>query len=153
MTKIGPFDLTWFANIEGWDIARIKPYAAYDVVEGAWIVKPPDLPDWSMVSFPEGPGMAEEIKGMIEAAEGILAMPEPYRTQNGAAFWEFVHANRSDAFGPQGEGWYDPRNVIEKALSQKGLMDALWACHQRAITDPASLSAPADWSNSPTPAR
>jgi hypothetical protein len=97
--------------------------------------------------------MAEEIKGIVEAAEGILAMPEPYRTQNGAAFWEFVHANRSDAFGPQGEGWWDPRNVIEKALDQKGLMQKLFECHQRAAEDPASLSAPADWSNSPTPAR
>jgi hypothetical protein len=149
----GTYDQTWFANLQGWDIAEIRPYAAYDVVTDQWLVKPPHLPDWSLKSFPEGPGIAEEVKGMVEAAEGILAMPEPYRTQNGAAFWEFVHANRSDAFGPNGEGWWDPRNVIEKALDQKGLMQKLFDCHRRATEDPGSLAAPADWSNSPAPAR
>jgi GNAT superfamily N-acetyltransferase/mRNA-degrading endonuclease YafQ of YafQ-DinJ toxin-antitoxin module len=149
----GVYDQTWFANLQGWDIAEMRPYAAYEVVTDQWLVRPPHLPDWSLADFPEGPGMAEEVKGIVEAAEGILAMPEPYRTQNGAAFWEFVHANRSDAFGPQGEGWWDPRNVIEKALDQKGLMQKLFECHRRAAEDPGSLSAPADWSNSPTPAR
>lgn len=149
----GVYDQTWFANLKGWDIAEIRPYAAYDVVEDEWIVRPPHLPDWSMKDFPEGPGLAEEVRGIVEAAEGILAMPEPYRTQNGAAFWEFVHANRSNAFGPEGEGWWDPRNVIEKALDQKGLMQRLFECHRRATEDPTSLAAPADWSNTPIPAR
>jgi GNAT superfamily N-acetyltransferase len=149
----GTFDETWFCNLQGWDIAEIRPYAAYDVAGDEWIVKPPDLPGWSMASFPEGPGLAEEVRGMVEAAEGILAMPEPYRTQNGAALWEFVHVNRSDAFGPNGEGWWDPRNVIDKALDQKGLMQKLFDCHRRATEDPGSLAAPADWSNSPAPAR
>jgi GNAT superfamily N-acetyltransferase len=145
----GVFDQTWFANLLGWDIAQIRPYAAYDVVAEEWIVKPPDLPDWSMKSFPEGPGAAEEVRGIIEMAEGILAMPEPYRTQNGSALWEFVHSNRSDAFGSQGEGWFDMRNVVEKALDQKGLMQALFLCHQRAAEDPHSLDAPVGWSNDP----
>jgi mRNA-degrading endonuclease YafQ of YafQ-DinJ toxin-antitoxin module len=149
----GIYDQTWFANLQGWDIARIKPYAAYDVVEGAWIVKPPELPDWSMADFPEGPGMEEAVRGIIELAEGYLKMPEPYRTQNGAALWEFVHSNRSDAFGPNGEGWWDSRNVVEKALDQKGLMQQLFDCHQRATEDPASLASPAGWSNSPVAAR
>jgi hypothetical protein len=149
----GVYDQTWFANLQGWDIARIKPYAAYDVVEGSWIVKPPELPDWSMADFPEGPGMEEAVRGIIELAEGYLKMPEPYRTQNGAALWEFVHSNRSDAFGPNGEGWWDSRNVVEKALDQKGLMQQLFDCHRRAIEDPVSLASPAGWSNSPVAAR
>lgn len=149
----GVYDQTWFANLQGWDIAEMRPYAAYEVVTDQWLVRPPHLPGWSMADFPEGPGMAKEVKGIVEAAEGILAMPEPYRTQNGAAFWEFVHTNRSDAFGPNGEGWWDPRNVIEKALDQKGLMQKLFDCHRRATEDPGSLASPADWSNSPAPAR
>lgn len=148
----GVFDQTWFQNRFGWDIAQIKPYAAYDVVMGEWIVTPPELPGWSMKDFPEGPGLAEEIKGIIGMAQGILAMPEPYRTQNGAALWEFVHTNRSDAFGPQGEGWWDARNAVEKALDQLDLMRELWECHRRAA-DPANLASPADWSNSPAAAR
>lgn len=149
----GVFDMTWYANLQGWDIARIRPYAAYDVVAETWIVRPPHLPDWSMQNFPEGPGLAEEVRGIVEMAEGILAMPEPYRTQNGAALWEFVHSNRSDAFGPNGEGWWDARNVVEKALDQKGLMQKLWECHDRAQQAPESLAAPSDWSNSPIATR
>lgn len=145
----GTFDQTWFCNLLGWDIAEIRPYAAWDVAAQEWIVRPPSLPDWSMKDFPEGPGAAQEVKGIVEMAEGILAMPEPYRTQNGAALWEFVHSNRSDAFGPNGEGWFDMRNVVEKAIDQKGLLQPLWECHRRAQEHPESLAAPADWSNSP----
>lgn len=145
----GVWDQTWFANLHGWDIRQIRPYAAWDVVTETWIVRPPDLPDWSMASFPEGQGLADEVHGIILMAEGILKMPEPYRTQNGSALWEFVHSNRSDAFGPQGEGWWDARNAVEKALDQKGLMQELFLCHQRAAEHPESLAAPADWSNSP----
>lgn len=145
----GVWDETWFANLLGWDIRMIRPYAAWDVVTETWIVRPPDLPDWSMASFPEGQGLADEVHGIILMAEGILKMPEPYRTQNGSALWEFVHRNRSDAFGPQGEGWWDARNAVEKALDQKGLMQELFLCHQRAAEHPESLAAPADWSNSP----
>lgn len=145
----GVWDQTWFCNLLGWSIEKIRPYAAWDVVTETWIVRPPDLPDWSMASFPEGQGLADEVHGIILMAEGILKMPEPYRTQNGSALWEFVHRNRSDAFGPQGEGWWDARNAVEKALSQKGLMQELFLCHQRATEHPESLAAPADWSNSP----
>jgi hypothetical protein len=145
----GIYDQTWYANHLGWDITQIRPYAAYDVVANDWIVKPPHLEDWSLKSFPEGEGLAEQVHGIILMAEGILAMPEPYRTQNGAALWHFVHDNRSDAFGENGEGWWDARNVIEKALDQKGLMQQLWALMDRAKQDPSTLRAPAGWSNDP----
>lgn len=149
----GTFDMTWYANLRGWDIARIRPYAAYDVGADEWIVRPPHLPDWSMADFPEGEGLAEEVHGIVLMAEGILKMPEPYRTQNGAALWEFVHGNRSDAFSEYGEGWWDARNVVEKALDQKGLMQKLWECHDRAQQAPESLASPSGWSNSPVAAR
>lgn len=149
----GVFDMTWYANLQGWDIARIRPYAAYDIAADEWIVRPPHLPDWSMKDFPEGEGLSDEVHGIVLMAEGILKMPEPYRTQNGAALWEFVHSNRSDAFGESGEGWWDARNVVEKALDQKGLMQKLWECHDRAQRAPESLASPSDWSNTPIAAR
>lgn len=149
----GVYDQTWFANLQGWSIERIRPYAAYNVLTEQWIVRPPHLPDWSAASFPQGPGLAEEVRGIIEMAQGILKMPEPHRTQNGAALWEFVHSNRSNAFGGQGEGWWDSRNVVEKALDQKGLMQQLFELHRRAAEDPSTLDAPKDWSNDPARAR
>jgi hypothetical protein len=145
----GPWDNTWYVNPHSYDIRDIRPYAAYDVTNNRWAVKPPHLPEWSTKAFPEGKGLEREIRGILDMAKGILAMPEPYRTQNGRALWEFVHSNRSDAFGPQGEGWYDPRNVIEKALDQAGLMQQLWALMDNSRRDPRLLDAPAGWSNDP----
>jgi hypothetical protein len=149
-SRVGPMDETWFANLLGWDITQIRPYAAYDVVTGQWIVKPPDLPEWDLSKFPEGHGLTREIQGVIEMARGILAMPEPYRTQQGSALWTYIHSNRSDAFGEQGEGWWDARNVLEKSLDQKSLMQPLFDCHARAVADPHTLDAPAGWSNDPS---
>lgn len=146
---IGPFDNTFFINPHSYDIRDIRPYAAYDVTNNRWAVKPPHLPEWNTKSFPEGKGLEREIRGILDMAKGILAMPEPYRTQNGKALWEFVHSNRSDAFGPQGEGWYDPRNVIEKALDQAGLMQQLWAVMDNARKNPHLLDSPTGWSNNP----
>lgn len=147
---VGPMDETWFANLLGWDITQIRPYAAYDVVRNEWIVKPPQLPEWDISKFPEGHGLTREIQGVVEMARGVLSMPEPYRTQNGDALWHYVHDNRSNAFGPQGEGWYDARNVVEKALDQKRLMQELYACHDRADHTEHSLDAPTGWSNDPS---
>jgi GNAT superfamily N-acetyltransferase len=149
-SRVGPMDETWFANLLGWDITQIRPYAAYDVVRAEWIVKPPSLPHWDITQFPEGHGLVKEIEGLIEMARGILAMPEPYRTQQGSALWDFIHINRSRAFGAQGEGWWDAFNVLEKAADQKGLMQKLFECHRRATEDPHTLDAPQHWSNDPT---
>jgi GNAT superfamily N-acetyltransferase len=145
----GPWDNTWYVNPHSYDIREIRPYAAYNVTDDEWAVRPPHLPEWSTKAFPEGKGLEREIRGILDMAKGILAMPEPYRTQNGRALWEFVHSNRSDAFGAQGEGWYDPRNVIEKALDQAGLMQQLWALMDNARKDPHLLDSPAGWSNDP----
>jgi GNAT superfamily N-acetyltransferase len=147
--QTGPWSNTWYVNHNSYDIRGIRPYAAYDVTQDEWVVKPPHLPEWDTSKFPEGKGLTKEIQGIVDMAKGILAMPEPFRTQNGKALWEFVHANRSDAFGPQGEGWYDPRNVIEKALDQAGLMQKLWTLMDNARQDPHVLDAPASWSNDP----
>jgi 2'-5' RNA ligase len=45
-------------------------------------------------------------------------MPEPYRTREGVALWDKIHADRSRAFGPGGEGWEDVPNAVEKYLDQ-----------------------------------
>jgi hypothetical protein len=76
-------------------------------------------------------------------------MPEPYRTQQGYALWQHLHGDRSRAFGPQGEGWFDPGNVIEKWLDQEGLWEKLVQIMVRAKSDPTTLNAPAGWSNDP----
>ena len=43
---IGPFDGTGYVNPDSYDIRKIKPYAAYEVVSQRWFVEP--------ISEPEG---------------------------------------------------------------------------------------------------
>lgn len=143
------WDQTWYCNSGSYRIQDIKPYAAYDVTHDRWAVKPPHLPGWSMKDFPEGPGLEEFCWGFEHLVRATLEMPEPYRHQEGYALWHYVHDERALAFGPQGEGWWDLRNVLEKWLDAKGLMQELWTLMHEAIEDPHLLDAPADWSNTP----
>jgi len=146
---IGPFSNTWYVNPHSYDIRAIKPYAAYDVTHDKWAVKPPELPEWDIAKFPEGPALVQECQAVASYVRSILKLPEPYRTQQGYALWQHLHGDRSRAFSNQGEGWYDPGNVIEKWLDQEGLWEKLVQIMVRAKSDPTSLNAPEDWSNIP----
>lgn len=145
----GPFSNTWYVNPHSYDIRAIKPYAAYNVSDDEWAVKSPHLPSWSLKDFPEGKALLRECKAVAQYVKAILAMPEPYRTQQGAALWAYLHSDRSRAFGPQGEGWYDPGNVIEKWLDQEGLWERLVEIMVASRAHPEMLNAPVDWSNDP----
>lgn len=148
---VGPFSNTWYVNPHSYDIRAIKPYAAYDVTHDKWAVKPPELPDWDIAKFPEGPALVQECQAVASYVRSILKLPEPYRTQQGYALWQHLHGDRSRAFSEQGEGWYDPGNVIEKWLDQEGLWEKLVQIMVRAKSDPTSLNAPEGWSNDPLP--
>jgi 8-oxo-dGTP diphosphatase len=117
----GVWHLTGYVNEDAYDIRDIKPYAAYDISNMRWAVKPPHLPSWGPESFPEGPALWHEASAVADYIESILELPEPYRTQQGGALYDHLHSDRHRAFGPNGEGWYDPGNVIEKYLDQLGL--------------------------------
>lgn len=145
----GPWSNTWFCNPDSYSIADIKPYAAYDVTNHSWAVRPPHLPDWSIDKFPEGHALVEMGEAYEKLIAAIFDLPEPYRTQQGNALWTYLHSDRARAFGPQGEGWWDPGNVIEKWLDQKGIWADLWAIHHDADQHPEHLLAPAGWSNDP----
>lgn len=145
----GPWDNTWYVNQDSWDIRKIKPYSAYDVSDDRWAVKPPHLPSWDISQFPEGEALVEEARAVASYVEAILKLPEPYRTQQGYALWQHLHSDRGRAFTGQGEGWYDPANVIEKWLDQQGLWEKLVEIMVKVKNDPTTRNAPANWSNDP----
>lgn len=145
----GPLSNTWYVNPDSYDIRKIKPYAAYDVSHDRWAVKPPHLPKWDISQFPEGPALVAECQAVSAYVRAILNMPEPYRTQQGYALWHHLHSDRSRAFSGQGEGWYDPGNVIEKWLDQEGLWEELVKIMVRVKEDPSTMNAPKNWSNTP----
>lgn len=122
----GSWDLTGYCNAGSYDIRKIKPYAAYNITDDEWSVKPPHLPDWSIDKLPEGgQNLLAEAEGYAAVIEAISKMPEPFQTQQGKALWHHLHSDRGRAFSDEGEGWYDPGNLIEKALVEWGLWDKL----------------------------
>jgi GNAT superfamily N-acetyltransferase len=147
--ETGPWSNTWYVNQDSWDITKIKPYAAYDVTNHRWAVRPPHLPSWDISQFPEGHALVQECKAVEAYVRAVLRLPEPYRAQQADSLWKHLHGDRSRAFGPQGEGWYDPGNVLEKFLDQKGIWEPLAQAHFDAVADPSRLLAPSDWSNDP----
>jgi len=141
----GPWSRTTYVNEDSYDIKRIKPYAAYDVGNDRWVVKPPDLPHWSVDDLPKP--VVAELRAVEAYAKAVLKLPEPMRTQQGAALFEHLHSDRSRAFSDRGEGWIDPGNLAEKWLDMGGWWAELVDCAHRA-KEGLDL-APADWSNTP----
>ena len=111
----GMWSLTAFCNQRAWDVTQIRPYAAYDLSTGHWIVRPPHLPEHSVRDF--DPAVIAHAQAVLAEARAVLRMPEPLRTREARDLWEHVHAHRCVAFGPEGTGWQDVGNIDEKMLA------------------------------------
>lgn len=142
--KTGPWDRTTYVNPDSYDIRKIKPYAAYDVSSDRWVVKPPHLPHWSVDDLPKP--VVRELRAVEAYVKAVLKLPEPMKTQQGAALFEHLHSDRSRAFSNNGEGWYDPANLIEKWLDQSGLWAQLVQCAHN--WNNGMGEAPSNWDNS-----
>lgn len=97
-----------------WDISLIKPYAAYNVTDDVWAVEPIHEPTGHQFNETE----IYYFEGVAAQARAALNLPEPQRTQRCTQIWEFIHSDRSRAFGPHGTGAFDRGNALEKYLSQ-----------------------------------
>jgi 8-oxo-dGTP pyrophosphatase MutT (NUDIX family) len=106
---------TFFVNPNSWDIRKIKPYGAYEIISAEWYVRPPDVPkNWGPQYWDESTwDHAEATLGLIDS---IRKLPEPDRSRQGAMLYEALHADRSRAFSANGYGWTDPGNVVFKWL-------------------------------------
>jgi hypothetical protein len=111
----GTWDLTGYVNPQAWDIRSLKPYAAWDLSDSRWAVRPPHLPDHALADF--NPAVLAEARAIATEARAILRLPEPLRTREARALWDRIHTDRRAAFSDLGEGWTDPGNVIEKWLA------------------------------------
>lgn len=140
------YELTGYNNLDSYDIRHIRPYAAYEMLDNMWYVKPPELPFWDATQFPQGGGLWGYINGIANSIKGIMEMPDPYRARQAAALWDFLHTNRSQAFGEEGMGWYDVPNVTEKYLDQIGLWKVL--LQEKKRYDAGDYER-AEWNNDP----
>jgi 8-oxo-dGTP diphosphatase len=96
-------------------ITAIHPYAAYDVTDMTWAVKPPHLPDNSVASL--HPAVVQMARAIAAEARAVLRLDEPLRTREARSLWDRIHADRSAAFSEEGSGWADPGNIAEKWLA------------------------------------
>ena len=113
----GSYDLTGYA-IHAADIRQVNPYAAYNLSDDKWTVRPPDLPQWSAQDFPQGPALMHQARALIAEVRAILRLPEPFRRQEAERIWRYIHEGRAQSFTPGGLGWQGTGNVLEKALDQ-----------------------------------
>jgi GNAT superfamily N-acetyltransferase len=113
----GPFENTWFVNPGSYDIREIKPYAAYDITRDEWAVKPVEVPDdFGPEKLPESTwDVFDALQKLIKA---VAELPEGVREREGAALYDYLHADRHSAFGPEGSGLYDLANATWKALDK-----------------------------------
>jgi 2'-5' RNA ligase len=112
----GAWNLTAFCNQRAQDgIAAIRPYAAWDLTEARWAVRPPHLPEHTVADF--DPAVIAHARAVADEARAVLRMAEPLRTREARDLWEHIHAHRCVAFSDQGTGWDDPGNVDEKMLA------------------------------------
>ena len=109
-----PWDRTGYVNHASWNIADIKPYAAYNVTDDVWAVRP--------IKEPEGHEFVTTewyyFEGVASQILAAMKLQEPARTQTLRHIWDWVHGDRSRAFGPNGTGAFDRSNALEKYLSQ-----------------------------------
>jgi GNAT superfamily N-acetyltransferase len=113
----GPWENTWYVNPDSYDIRDIKPYAAYDITRDEWAVKPVEVPDdFGPEKLPESTwDVFDALQKLIGA---IRELPDGVRDREGAALYDYLHADRHSAFGPEGSGLYDPANAVWKALDK-----------------------------------
>jgi GNAT superfamily N-acetyltransferase len=115
--ETGPWENTWYVNPGSYDITTLKPYAAYDITRDQWAVEPVQVPDdFGPESLPESTW--DVFDALTKLIKAIGELPDGAREREGAALYDYLHADRHSAFGPDGSGLYDPGNAVWKALDK-----------------------------------
>lgn len=134
------FELTFYVNVQT-DIRKIKPYAAYSLINDDWVVEPtvvqaPNSGDWVAKSESDKTKVAELIARYAAALQQIQTATNPASRLNaeralklavdqGAALYDDIHEGRKYAFSESGEGYLDFANFRWQAGKESGIVQAL----------------------------
>jgi hypothetical protein len=144
----GTFEVTFYVNATGTDIRDIHPYAAYDLTDDQWTVRPPALSeDWDprrdlehdwWTSIDQDTSKAHELlnnfhhqrdllglhtAGSGEWTNAVTSLHSSMREAH--VLFDDIHTGRRAAFGPDGQGYADYNNVRWQAGKQSGAVQAL----------------------------
>lgn len=155
----GTFEVTFYVNATGSDIRDINPYAAYNLSNDTWTVKPPALPEDPRTLYPkEWWDYVEDERRLADAliqrynhVQGSVRTSTPGGAawaSNGrnlqvvadqiATLYDDIHLGRRAAFGEQGEGYGDFHNFRWQAHKKFGTAEALhtvWSARHTGRTD------------------
>lgn len=137
---LGSFELTFYVNVRS-NIVDIKPYAAYSLTNDDWTVSPTFetieiSPDWSAKAESDRQFAISVLSKYIaaknkyeqatnEAVKANARSEMRMAMSQGVSFYESIHSERSNAFGPAGEGYSDFANYRWQAGKQSGAIQGL----------------------------
>jgi hypothetical protein len=137
----GQYEVTWYINPGSWDITRIKPYAAYDLVDDGWTVPPSPSaprvpPDWELqVSMYHQRAQtaverySQSLTDLQNASNPASRADAERRFQmsvdQALGLFDTVHAGRRTAFSPTGQGYDDWGNYLWQQGKKAGWIPAL----------------------------
>jgi hypothetical protein len=142
------YEMTFYVNPMGTNIADIGAYAAYDVTHDHWDITPPELPHDPATLYP-----ATDWQGAEQDRRNAAALRDAYdyalsiaqRSQPGSPAWstaladvrrsataagrlfDEIHEGRHAAFAPGGAGYSDPANFRWQAAKLHGVIGQLCA--------------------------
>lgn len=142
------YEVTFYVNPGATDIRDINPYAAYDVTNDTWTVRPPDLtPEWDPMrelpaawwdDFSRDGMQTSNLRGQFNALASGIRMVHPdnprwinYATElhnvigQGAKLFDEIHTKRHESFKPDGGGYTGYSNVRWQAGKQGGYLHTL----------------------------
>lgn len=160
-TRIGSttYELTYYLNPATGPIQVIHPYAAYNITEDKWAVRPdrhpvhPQSPaDYAAVE--DDRAAALDLVNRYDAAhEKVLAVHRRAPVsdahllnaqtelnivvRDAKALFAEIHSARDDAFSERGEGYADNANFRWQSAKQNGVISALRIMTQLAALPPA----------------
>jgi hypothetical protein len=135
------FELTFFALTTD-DIKTIRPYAAYDLKYDEWTVtpnpaqQPPSSPEWESAVKSDEMNATQSYNRYQSALQDFKLTTSDASRRNaevkleaaamqGNALYEEIHANRSLAFSPTGQGYSDFHNYRWQAAKKNGVVAKL----------------------------
>lgn len=134
------FELTFYVNVQT-DITKIKPYAAYSLINDDWVVEPtveeaPVNQQWITQAERDKGAAAEIIARYAMALSRINSATNPavrinaeralkLAVDQAAALFDQIHEGRKYAFSEAGAGYLDYANYRWQAGKEAGIVQAL----------------------------